>query len=147
MDSICVTVQNYCVRVGCRVFFFVPLLFTMYPTIDQATATATVPGGIYWCFLLSFIVVVLIMNMNMIISIAFFFPFFFLSSCKLIFVQVLVSFLYVCCWFLFDHIFCCYICLPIFLVGTIVWLFGCYLSIGCWMFSCCMVYSVFVYCC
>ena len=131
MDFFCVTVPNYCVGVGCRCFVFVPLLFTMFPTIDQVTAT--VPGGVYWCFLLSFIVVVLIMIMIMIISIAFFFLFLFLSPYKLLFVLALLSFYMSVAEFIFDCIFCCYFCSPIFLVGTFVWLFGCCLSIGCWL--------------
>ena len=51
VDLFCVTVLNYCDGVGCRSFVLVPLIFTIFPTIYQVTAT--VPGGVYWCFLLS----------------------------------------------------------------------------------------------
>ena len=47
----------------------------MFTTIDRVTVT--VSGGVYWCFLLSFIIVVLIMIMILINGIAFFVSFFF----------------------------------------------------------------------
>ena len=67
-------VPNHCVGVGCRCFVFVPLMYTLFPTIDKVTATFL--GGVNCCFLLSFIVVVfikiviMIMIMILIISIS-----------------------------------------------------------------------------
>ena len=131
VDFFCVPVRNYCVGVGCMFFVFVPVLFTMIPTIDQFTAT--IPLGVYWCFLLSFIVVVLIMIMIqfMIISIAFLFLFSFPISLKNIICFSLTFIWYVCCWI----VFCLYILmlrfLSISLVGIFVWFFGCCLFISC----------------
>ena len=118
MDFFCVTVPNYCVDVGCRCLVFVSLLFTMFPSIDQVTAT--VLDGVFWCFLLSFIAVGLIMIMIMINSIAFFFLFIFLYPYKLLFVLALLLFYMSFAEYMFDYIFCCYFCSTIFLVGTFV---------------------------
>ena len=94
-------------------FVFVLLLFTMCPTIEQVTAT--IPGGVYWCFLLSLIIVVLIMIMIMIIiliiilililifSIALFFLFLFLCPNKLLLVLALISFYMSIFWGYFFH--------------------------------------------
>ena len=138
MDFFCDTVPNYYVDVGCRCCVFVPLLCTMFSTIDQVTAN--VHGGIYWFFLFLFIVVVLIMIMIIIFSIAFFplFPY------KLLFVLALFSFYMSIFEFIFNYIFFCYFFWLYFFVGICVWLFGCCLSISCWF-----LYGVFfcVYCC
>ena len=128
MDLLCVTVQNYCVGIGCRCFVFVPLLFTMFPTIDQVTTT--VPFGVYWCFLLSCIVVIMIMIMIMIISIAFFFLFLFLSLYN--YYLFWTYFHFICLLLnLFLTIYSVGTFVNIFFAGTFVWLFGCCLSIGC----------------
>ena len=52
MDFLCVTVPNYFVNLGCWCFAFVQLLFTMFPTIDQITAT--VPGGVFFVYICVF---------------------------------------------------------------------------------------------
>ena len=81
-------------------FFFVTILFTIFPTIDQVTAI--VPGGVHWCFLLSCIGVVLIMNMIMIIII--FLIMIVRISFEIIFVLALLSFFISVAEFILDSI-------------------------------------------
>ena len=141
VHSFCVTVLNYCIRVGCSCFVFVPLLFTMFPIIDQVTAT--VPCGVYWCFLLSFNVVVLITIR--IISIACFFLFLYLSPYKSLFVLALLLLYMFVVESIFDYILCCYFCWLIFIVGSFFDCLdvACLFVVGFLVVGCCMV--VFFY--